>query len=85
MIIAWRHFNDELDLEGKSDRSDIGLNKVDFLGQTSARSYEEGQRIPGDYEAQVGQEVWTREPVHARAHTQKEHVGEELPARPLPA
>ena len=55
MIIAWRHFNDQLDLEGKGDRSDIGLNKVDFLGQTSARSYEEGQRIPGDYEAQVGQ------------------------------
>ena len=55
MIIAWRHFNDDLDVDGKSDRSEIGLNKVDFLGQTSARSYEEGQRIPGDYEAQVGQ------------------------------
>ena len=55
MIIAWRHFNDDLDVDGKSDRSEIGLNRVDFLGQTSARSYEEGQRIPGDYEAQVGQ------------------------------
>ena len=55
MIIAWRHFNDDLDVDGKSDRAEIGLNKVDFLGQTSARSYEEGQRIPGDYEAQVGQ------------------------------
>ena len=55
MIIAWRHFNDDLDVDDKSDRSEIGLNKVDFLGQTSARSYEEGQRIPGDYEAQVGQ------------------------------
>ena len=55
MIIAWRHFNDDLDLDGKGDRSAIGLNKVDFLGQTGARSYEEGQRIPGDYEAQVGQ------------------------------
>ena len=55
MIIAWRHFNDDLDLDGKGDRSAIGLDKVDFLGQTGARSYEEGQRIPGDYEAQVGQ------------------------------
>ena len=54
-IIAWRHFNDDLDLDGKGDRSAIGLDKVDFLGQTGARSYEEGQRIPGDYEAQVGQ------------------------------
>ncbi len=55
MIIAWRHFNDDLDADGKGDRSAIGFNKVDFLGQTGARSYEEGQRIPGDYEAQVGQ------------------------------
>jgi hypothetical protein len=34
----------------------VGLNKVDFIGQTgSERSYEDGQRIPGDYEAQISQ------------------------------
>ena len=62
-IIAWRHFSDELDLDGKGDRQHIGLNKVDFVGQTGIeRSYEEGQRIPGDYEAQVSQGAIT---VHA--------------------
>jgi nitrite reductase/ring-hydroxylating ferredoxin subunit len=55
-IIGWRHFNDTLDLGGKGDRSKVGLNKIDFLGQTGVeRSYEEAQRLPGDYEAQVGQ------------------------------
>ena len=62
-IIAWRHFNDTLDLEGKGDRSQVGLGKVDFVGQTGTeRSYEEGQRSPGDYEAQVSQGAIT---VHA--------------------
>ncbi len=55
-IVAWRHYSDDLDLGGRGDRSNVGLNKVDFLGQTGIeRSYEEGQRIPGDYEAQVSQ------------------------------
>lgn len=55
-IIAWRHFNETLDLDGKGDRTQVGLGKVDFVGQTGTeRSYEEGQRSPGDYEAQVSQ------------------------------
>lgn len=55
-IVGWRHFNPSLDEHGKGDRSKVGLNVIDFLGQTGAeRSYEEGQRIPSDYEAQVGQ------------------------------
>ena len=34
----------------------MGLNKVDFVGQTGVeRSYEEGQAMPGDYEAQISQ------------------------------
>lgn len=62
-IVAWRHFNETLDLDGKGDRSKIGLNKVDFVGQTGIeRSYEEGQKMPGDYEAQVSQGAIT---VHA--------------------
>ena len=55
-IIAWRHFNRELDLDGKGDRTKVGLNRVDFVGQTGVeRSREEGRRLPGDYEAQVSQ------------------------------
>ena len=53
-LIAWRHFNDMIGSDADYDR--IGLNKVDFMGQTGCeRSYEAGQREPGDYEAQVGQ------------------------------
>ena len=55
-IIAYRHFSDELDLDGKGDRTRVGLNQVDFVGQTGIeRSREEGLRMPGDYEAQVSQ------------------------------
>ncbi len=62
-IVAWRHFNETLDLQGKGGREAVGLNKVDFVGQTGIeRSYEEGQDMPGDYEAQVSQGAIT---IHA--------------------
>ena len=55
-IVGWRHFNPTLDRGGKGDRTKVGLGKIDFLGQTGTeRSYEEGQRMPSDYEAQIGQ------------------------------
>ena len=54
MLIAWRHFNDMVGNEPDYDR--IGLNKVDFIGQTGIeRTSEESRREPGDFEAQVGQ------------------------------
>ena len=63
-IVAYRHFGAELDLDGKGERSKVGLNKVDFIGQTGVeRSFEEGQAMPGDYEAQVSQGSIT---VHAQ-------------------
>ena len=50
-------------VDGKGDRDGVGLNKVDFVGQTGVeRSYEEGQISPGDYEAQVSQGAIT---IHA--------------------
>ncbi len=65
-IIAWRHFNDTLDADGKGDREQVGANKIDFVGQTGVeRSYAEGQKMPGDYEAQVSQGAIT---VHADEH-----------------
>jgi hypothetical protein len=55
-IIGWRHFGAELDLGGKGDRDKVGINSVDFLGQTgNERSYEEAVRAPSDYEAQISQ------------------------------
>jgi hypothetical protein len=69
-IIAWRHFGDDLDLDGKGDRNHVGLNKVDFIGQTGdERSYEEGQRMPGDYEAQVSQGAITKHQGEHRGNT----------------
>jgi len=55
-IVGWRHFNPTLDQGGKGNRAKVGLNSIDFVGQTGTeRSYEEGQRLPSDYEAQIGQ------------------------------
>ncbi|MBF5007322.1 Rieske 2Fe-2S domain-containing protein [Diaphorobacter caeni] len=56
MILGWRHFNDTVDPDGLGDESGCGVDKIDFLeGQVGDRSYEEGQRAPGDWEAIVSQ------------------------------
>jgi hypothetical protein len=44
-----------MDPHGDSNLSLIGLGKVDLPGQTGDRSYEERQRNPGDWNAQVSQ------------------------------
>ncbi len=53
-IIGWRHFNTHVDA-GLGRRDEVGLNKIDFVGQTEERAYAEAQRIPGDFEAIVSQ------------------------------
>lgn len=54
--IGWRLFSNDLDPRNQGDRSKVGLESIDFIGQTKdERSYEESQRQPGDYEAQVSQ------------------------------
>ncbi|GAA5234527.1 aromatic ring-hydroxylating dioxygenase subunit alpha [Verticiella sediminum] len=55
ITIGWRHFNDQVDPDGRGRPQEIGFNKVDFLGQTGERPYEERQRAPGDYDAQASQ------------------------------
>ena len=55
-IIGWRHFNDSVDPDHKGNKDAVGKDKIDFIGQTEdERPYDERQRIPGDYEAIVGQ------------------------------
>ena len=44
-----------IDPHGTGDPDGIGLGKVDFPGQVAAPTHEEGQRNPGDFEAQVAQ------------------------------
>ena len=54
--IGWRYFSKELDPREQGDASSVGVEKIDFIGQTkNERSYEDSQRQPGDYEAQVSQ------------------------------
>src|SRR5690606_20906528 len=56
MILGWRHFNSTVDPDNMGDESQCGVDSIDFLeGQTGGRSYEEGQRAPGDWEAIVSQ------------------------------
>ena len=54
--IGWRLFSHALDPRDQGDRNKVGLEAIDFIGQTKdERGYEESQRQPGDYEAQVSQ------------------------------
>jgi len=56
IIFGYRHFNKEVDPDGLGSEADCGVDKIDFLeGQVGDRSYEEGQRAPGDWEAIVSQ------------------------------
>lgn len=56
IIFGWRHFNDEVDPDHLGNEADCGVDKIDFLvGQTGNRTYEAGQRAPGDWEALVSQ------------------------------
>jgi nitrite reductase/ring-hydroxylating ferredoxin subunit len=52
--IGLRHLNATDPHRAKNDHK-IGLHKVDFMGQTADRPYEDRQRNPGDYDAQVSQ------------------------------
>lgn len=56
VILGWRYFSEELDPQGLGDRSKVGKQSIDFIGQTEEeRSYAERQRQPGDYEVLVSQ------------------------------
>jgi len=66
IIFGWRHFNAEIDPENLSRPQDCGIDKIDFLvGQTGNRTYEEGQRAPGDWEVICSQRPIA---VHALEH-----------------
>jgi nitrite reductase/ring-hydroxylating ferredoxin subunit len=56
-IFGVRHYNEEVEPPGMGlgDKTAVGHDKFDIYGQTSARSYDEMQRNPGDWEAQVSQ------------------------------
>ena len=54
-IIGWRHFHPEVNPLGIGNPDKCGVDKVDFVGQDGAGSYEDRQKMPGDFDAQVSQ------------------------------
>ena len=55
-MIGWRFFNERLDRDSDADPEQVGVGKIDFIGQTEdERPYADRQRVPGDYEAIAGQ------------------------------
>lgn len=56
IIFGWRMFGRSIDPLQKGDEAQVGWDSMDFLaGQVGDRSYEEGQRLPGDWEAITSQ------------------------------
>ena len=52
IIFGWRMFGAHSDPLGKGDERRVGWDDMDFLdGQVGDRSYQAGQRLPGDWEA----------------------------------
>jgi len=73
IILGWRMFGPEIDPLGKGDESNVGWDKMDFLGgQVGDRSYDEGRRLPGDWEVIVSQRPIA---VHALEHPLESDVG----------
>jgi phenylpropionate dioxygenase-like ring-hydroxylating dioxygenase large terminal subunit len=71
-IIGWRHFNDVVDPWNEGKPEECGRDSVDFVGQTGNRSYEEKQRLPGDWDAQTSQRPIA---VHALEHLGSTDIG----------
>ena len=73
MILGFRHFNSTVDPDGLGDERGCGYDMIDFLeGQVGDRSYEQGQRAPGDWEAIVSQRSIS---VHALEHPGSSDAG----------
>ena len=73
IAFGWRHFNDEVDPDHVGREEDCGVDKIDFLiGQTRHRTFDEKQRVPGDYEAITSQRSIA---VHALEHPGRSDVG----------
>ncbi|SDS48268.1 aromatic ring-hydroxylating dioxygenase subunit alpha [Bradyrhizobium canariense] len=55
IVIGVRHFNDVIDPLKQGREDQIGLGKIDLMGQTDERPYAERQKSPGDWDAMVAQ------------------------------
>ena len=66
-IIGWRHFNEHVPSLQLGDPSECSIDKMDAVGQTGGRPYDEVQRNPGDWDVLVSQR-------HIAVHS-LEHLG----------
>ena len=67
LYIGFTGFNDVTNPAGRIREETIGVGKLNLIGQTADRPYEERQREPGDYDAIASQGVI--------ANRQSEHLG----------
>jgi len=67
LYIGFTGFNPFTNPKGEIDEATVGLGKLNLIGQTADRPYEERQREPGDYDAIASQGVI--------ANRQAEHLG----------
>ena len=66
IILGYRHANERMSEEEQSRyMAQRGTMQGETLGQTASRPYEERQRVPGDYDAQVSERPIAR---HALEH-----------------
>lgn len=73
IIYGWRMFGPAIDEHGKGVESEVGWDKMDFLGgQVGNRPYEEARRMPGDWEMITGQRPIA---VHALENPLESDVG----------
>lgn len=73
IIYGWRMFGDVIDPKGKGNKNKVGWDKMDFLdGQVGHRTYEEGQRLAGDWEVITSQRPIA---VHALENPLESDVG----------
>ena len=73
IIYGWRMFGDGIDPLRMGNEEKVGWDDMDFLvGQVGDRSYEEGQRAPGDYEAISSQRPIA---IHALEHAMSSDKG----------
>lgn len=68
LYIGFTSFNEKTNPDGAIREETVGLGKLNLIGQTADRPYEERQREPGDYDAIVSQGVI--------ANRQAEHLGQ---------
>jgi phenylpropionate dioxygenase-like ring-hydroxylating dioxygenase large terminal subunit len=73
IIFGWRMFGTEIDPYQMGDESRLGWDNMDFLaGQVGDRDYDEGQVLPGDWEAITSQRPIA---IHALENPMESDVG----------